>query len=275
MLIRKKKLGWFVLFAFALFQNSKSQVSPPGLGVANTASWFAFSVRQDFGAAKKWRTQTYVGIGVKSNPNNYNPFQKPAILVFNQEFYYQFKKRWYSSLAISYRRQNEYIKNMPFSPDKPSVQQEFRLYGRLFYRFKIGRVQLSPAFRQEFRMFYAPDFSPMKNDIQLRSRLRFQAVVPLNKNQTQWLTFASETFFATSKQAHTQSWSRLAYTENRFTFYYSISLKDVSLIFDFGYMNDLVGTKSSLYDVHYLSIDIMFDNPAKLFRRHKKVNTSL
>src|SRR6218665_872179 len=162
-----------------LFQNSNAQISPPGLGAGKTALWTAFAVRQDFGAAKKWKTVTYVGVGTKSNPDNFNPAQKLALVVFNQEFYYRFRKAWYTSFAASYRRQNEYIKNAPYSPEKPSIQQEFRLYGRLFYRFKIGRVQLSPAFRQEFRMFYAPDFSPMPKDMQLRSRVRLQAIVPL------------------------------------------------------------------------------------------------
>lgn len=270
MLRRVDKVGWLVLIAFLFFKSSKGQVSPPGLGVGNTASWFAFAVRQDFGAAKKWRSMAYVGAGLKSNPDNYNLMQKPAILVFNQEFYYQFKKAWYSSFAVSYRRQNEYIKNIPYSPDRPRVQQEFRLYGRLYYRYRVGNVQLSPAFRQEFRMFYAPDFSPMHNDMQFRSRLKLQAIVSLNKRQ--WLTFSSETFFASSKRAHTQLWSTFSYGENRFAFYYSIALQDIALIFDFGYMNDLVGIKSSIYDVHYLAIDIMFDNPVKLFKRHKKTS---
>lgn len=263
----KQKLSVWLLVL--LFQNGAAQISPPGLGSGRTAGWFAFAVRQDFGAAKKWKTVAYIGVGTKSNPDNFNPVQKPALLVFNQEFYFRFQKAWYSSFAASYRRQNEYIKNAPYSSDRPSIQQEFRLYGRLFYRFKIGRVQLSPAFRQEFRMFYAPDFSPMPKDMQLRSRVRLQAIVPLNKKQSQWLTFASETFFATSKQAHSNSWSKFEYSENRFTVYYSISFPEAALIFDFGYMNNLVGIKSSLYDVHYLAVDILFDNPAKLFKRHK------
>lgn len=252
-----------------LLQNSSAQISPPGLGIGKTASWYAFAVRQDIGAAKKWKTVTYVGIGMKSNPDNFNPVQKPALLVFNQEFYYCFKKSWYTSFATSYRRQNEYIKTTPYSLAQPGIQQEFRLYGRGFYRFKIGRVQLSPSFRQEFRMFYDPDFSPMPKDMQLRSRVRLQAIVPLNKKQSQWLTFASETFFATSKQAHSNTWSKFEYSENRFTVYYSVFVPEAVLIFDFGYMNNLVGTKSSLYDAHYLAIDIIFENPAKLFKRHK------
>ena len=44
---------------------SVAQLSPPGLGKAKTASWFAFGLKQTLDSAKKKESMTYIGIGRK------------------------------------------------------------------------------------------------------------------------------------------------------------------------------------------------------------------
>lgn len=107
-------------FIFSTVEYSASaQISPPGLGLANSASWFAVGVRQELDTLKAWQSVTYIGIGRKSNPDNYNPLAKPAILVMNQEFYHQFHHHWQYSFALSYRRQDEYEKLSPYEHESP------------------------------------------------------------------------------------------------------------------------------------------------------------
>lgn len=250
--------------------NCFSQISPPGLGKAHTADWFAFGVRQELDTieGKGWQSMTYIGVGRKSNPNNYDPFYKPAILVLNQEFYHQFHNDWQYSLALSYRRQDEYLDNMPYEHDNPKLKQEFRLYGRFSYLFSTSRIKLVPTFRQEFRKFYTPDFQNISEDYQFRSRFRLQLTVNLDSKKTHRLIASSEQLFSISKGNTPDNWTDFNYRESRFSLYYSYSPKALPFIFSVGYMNNLIGQKNP-YDVHYLAFDIVIENPFKLQQRNK------
>lgn len=75
----KEYLSLFLFFV--VFGNVFSQISPPGLGKAHTADWFALGIRQDLDTLdiKGWQSLSYVGMGRKSNPDNYDPHYKPAI----------------------------------------------------------------------------------------------------------------------------------------------------------------------------------------------------
>lgn len=243
------------------------QISPPGLGAGNTASWLAFGVRQELDTLKEWQSMTYVGLGRKSNPDNYDPMFKSAILVLNQEFYHQFHKKQYS-FALSYRRQDEYLDNKPYEHDNPNLKQEFRVYGRLSYIFKTERLKFVPTFRQEIRKFFAPNFSDISENFQFRSRLRLQLTVNIDKLKRHRLIFGSEQLFSISKKNVPNSWTDFNYRESRFTLYYSFSPQSSPLIFSVGYMNNLVGNKQT-YDVNYLAFDIVWENPFKLKQRKK------
>lgn len=262
-----------ILTVFILFQQIVfGQISSPGLGKANTANWFALGVRQELDtiADKGWQSMTYFGFGQKSNPDNYNPFYKPAIFVVNQEFYHQFHKTWQYSFAVSYRRQDEYFDIPPYEHETTRIKQEFRTYGRFSYIFKTSRIKLIPTFRQEFRKFYSPDFNNTDEDFQFRSRFRLQLTVNLYKNKTHRLIVSSEQLFSISKQTTPNNWTDYNYRESRFSLYYSLSPKTLPLIFNIGYMNNLVGNKI-VFDVHYLAFDIIIENPFKLTQRTKDV----
>lgn len=243
---------------------SFGQISPPGLGEAHTAEWTALGVRQKI--SNKWQSVSYIGLGRKSNPDNLNPLTKPAIWVLNQEFYRQFSPHWQYSVAVSYRRQDEYSKSYPYEHASPELQQEFRVYSRLSYAYTSGRIKLSPTVRQEFRKFYSPDFSHSHENFQLRSRLRLQLTVNLDEDKRHRLITGSEQLFATSNTFGEEKWTSLSYKESRFLLYYSYMPKSKFATFSLGYMNNWVKNSSQHYDAHYMAFDIILENPF----HHKK-----
>jgi hypothetical protein len=250
------------------FSNAFSQIGPPGLGKAQTADWFAIGVRQDLDTIenKGWQSMSYIGVGRKSNLNNYAPFYKPAILVVNQEFYHQFHKTWQYSLALSYRRQDEYSDHPPYEHDNPKLKQEFRLYSRLSYIFSTSRIKLVPTFRQEFRKFYSPNLKNIDENFQFRSRFRLQLTANLDSKNRHKLIASTEQLFSISKENKPNTWTDFNYRESRLSLYYSYSPITLPFIFSVGYMNNLVGQKNP-YDVHYLAFDIVIKNPFQLHRR--------
>ncbi|MFN8415532.1 MAG: hypothetical protein U0U66_04290 [Cytophagaceae bacterium] len=264
--VQKIIISLFIFFTVPFF--ASAQISPPGLGLANSASWFAVGVRQELDTLKAWQSVTYFGIGRKSKPDNSNPFDKPAILVLNQEFYHQFHHRWQYSFALSYRRQDEYEKLSPYEHESPAIRQELRAYGRLSLITKFSRFKWVNTYRQEFRSFYNPDFTSFDEAWQLRSRFRTQLTCTLDKRKIHRFITGAEVLFSTSYHNSTSNWNALAYKESRFTFYYSYSPKTVSAIFNIGYMNNLVGAED-MYIAHYLAIDVIIENPWSLKNRSK------
>lgn len=254
---------FYILTVLILYQQiTFGQINPPGLGKANTASWFAVGIKQELDtiAGKGWQSMSYVGFGQKSNPDNHDPFFKPAIFIINQEFYHQFHKTWQYSFALSYRRQNEYAENPPYEHEDPKIKQEFRTYGRFSYIFQTPGIKLTPTFRQEFRKFYSPGFTNTTENFQLRSRFRLQLAINLDRDKMHKLIASSEQLFSISKQNTQENWTDFDYRESRFSLYYSISPKEIPLTLNIGYMNNLVGKKKP-YDVHHFGFDIIIENP--------------
>src|SRR5689334_13059308 len=93
----------FIVIGLLSLGIAKAQISPPGMGETNTASWFAFGVRQSLDSSEKIQSFTYIGLGRISGPTSYNPLKYQEIFVINQEFYHRFHKHWHYSLALSYR----------------------------------------------------------------------------------------------------------------------------------------------------------------------------
>lgn len=244
-----------------------AQISPPGLGQGHTAAWGALGISRDLDSLKKWRAVSYIGLGRKSNPTNYNPLYKSDIIVLNHEVYWHFHPHWQSSLALSYRRQNAYEGEAPFAAESPAIEQEFRLYSRLSYLLETPRLKLTPTFRQEFRKFFTPAFTPVSENFQLRSRLRLQLSLTLDAHATHRLVVSSEQLFSASKltAAAAASWKPLAYRESRFVGYYSVSPKSLPVTFDIGYMANLLADVSPSW-VHYLACDAIW----KLPYRHRQ-----
>lgn len=256
--MRVKRIG--ALLLFVLVRPAAAQISPPGLGTAHTADWLALGIRQDLDSLGKWQSMSYVGVGRKSSPVNYNPFYEPSILVLNQEFYYKFHRHWQSSFALSYRRQNEYSDQYPFEHENPAFEQEFRLYGRFSYVLESPRLKFVPTVRQEFRKFFTPSFTKEAETFQLRSRLRLQLTANLDAAKVHRIIVSSEQLFSASELSAPNRWTGLVYHETRLVGYYSLAPKSLPLIFDFGYMADRLGLRSPSY-VHYAAFDVIWKNP--------------
>jgi len=260
----------FILFSVICLLTvrfAQAQISPPGLGETNTASWVAFGVRQSLDSANKIQSFSYVGLGRTSNPITSNPFQRQSLVVLNQEFYHKFHTHWHYSVALSYRNQNEYEDKPPYESADPAHKQEIRLYGRFMYQTKIGKVKVVATYRQEFRSFYAPDFSQDVNPYQLRSRFRIQASIVLDEAKIHRISASMEALFSSTQSTiPSNHWSPLAYKEARFCLYYSIDPKNSSFIYSIGYMNNLIGNEH-IQSVSYIAADVIWENPFKSFKR--------
>jgi hypothetical protein len=255
-----KPLGLLLLLSGLAGGRASAQISPPGLGRGHTADWLALGISKDLDSLKRWNSVSYVGMGRKSNPDNYNPLYKSAIFVLNQEFYYRFHKHWQSSLALSYRHQNAYLDTAPFTSEDPGFEQEFRLYGRFSYVYETPRFKIVPTFRQEFRKFYNPAFIAEDERFQLRTRLRLQVAFNLDNRKIHRLIVSSEELFSSSRFVNAPGWTSWADRESRFVAYYSMSPKSLPITFDFGYMANRLRNISPTY-VHYLALDAIWKLP--------------
>lgn len=154
----------FIIIGLLSLDRAKAQISPPGMGETNTASWFAFGVRQSLDSAEKTKSFTYVGLGRISGPESNNPLKYPDIFVLNQEFYHRFHKNWQYSLALSYRNQDEYGDEKSFNSISPAHKQEIRTYGRFMCQLKKNNLKFVATYRQEFRSFFDPHSFAMRHN---------------------------------------------------------------------------------------------------------------
>lgn len=251
----KNILAILLLFCFSF--NTKAQISPPGLGKGKLAVWGAVGINQNI--AKNWQSNSYLGLGRISTQNDNNPLKHQAIVVINQEFYHQFHKNWETSIAASYRIQDDYSNQFPFNHLKPPYHQEIRLYSRLSYKFNIERFKITPTIRQEFRKYYDPRFHHTSEDFQFRTRFRVQFSVSLDKETKHRIAINSEQIMGISKLYAPNSWTNFAYKKSRFSIYYTYAPLKTPIKISIGYMNNLIGTKK-ISSVSYVGVDIIFNN---------------
>lgn len=248
-----------LLFMFSIgILSCTAQISPPGLGTTQTAFWSAVGVKQKLDTRNS--SVTYIGIGRISDPEgDADPFKKQAILVLNEEIYHKINSNWQYSYALSYRRQDQYEHERPYRAETPSIQQEFRSYGRISYTAAVGEVKVKSTLRQEVKKFYTPDFGEVEDGLQLRSRFKTQATVALDGDHENSLLGSAEALFSISDD-NMQGWGDYEYKESRFCLYYSYTPHTIPVVFDVGYMNDLAGHGHHLKDSNYLAVDIILEN---------------
>ena len=261
----KEKL---ILIAIFITTFLNAQVSPPGLGDVNAASWMALGVRQDLNENKTFESMTYVGYGATSDDDNYALISKPTIIVLNQEFSNDLNQHLKLSYALSYRNQKEYEIDELTANEFSKTQQEIRVYSKLAYINKFGRVKLTQTARQEVRKFVDSNWKNTTNPLQLRTRLKTQIAVSLDQEEQHTLTFGAESLFGTSKNNFTKKWSSFKYNESRFTAFYTFRPIDIPVAFSVGYMNNLI-QKNTTHSVHYASLDLVFEDPFKIFRKER------
>jgi hypothetical protein len=235
-----------------------AQLTPPGLGKANTAFWTAFGVRQRLSKSERWESMTYTGFGSISHPSNYNLFEKPAMFVLNQEFYDRFRKDLAYSFALSVRRQHLYLDSPPYEEDDPAARAEFRVYGRFIHTLHFGDVQLENALRPEIRTFYPRTTG--QEALQFRLRLRTKVQWAMDPAQVHRLIGSAEVLASMEKERGS-GFGTFEYREVRFCAYYSFSPENLAWTFDFGYMNNLLGSSQPLVDANVLAIDVVWKNP--------------
>lgn len=246
----------------------QAQVSPPGLGDVNAASWMALGLRQDLNENKTFESMTYVGYGATSDAEDYALVSKPAIIVVNQEFSNDIGKNLKLSYALSYRNQKEYEFDEITEKEYSKTQQEFRVYGKLAYINQLGRVKFTQTARQEYRRFVDSKWKNTSSPLQLRTRLKTQVAVGLDEEEQHTLTFGAEALFSTSKNNFTKKWSSFNYSESRFTLFYTFRPKNTPIALSVGYMNNLI-EKNTTHSVHYASLDLVFEDPFRFFRKDK------
>lgn len=248
----------FLLFlgiSFCYFPSSLAQYTPPGLGEVHTAEWFALGIKEDINTSKKINSTTFLGVGRSSSPDNYTPFNRAAIYVFNQEVSFTAHKHWQYAGALSYRWQNRYTKETPYTLDNPSGRQEIRVYGKYAYKTAWQFVDISFTLRPELRLFFNPDFSAYASPKSYRMRFSNKFKFHLNRYKTKNIQLKTEllgTVFNENAPLFT-------YTETRFSLYYSTQLYHNSAIFNIGYMNDLINGPH-ITDAHYIALDVTFKN---------------
>lgn len=244
------------LFTVTIYSSCFAQFTPPGLGKVNTAEWFAIGLKQDLNKKETTTSTTYFGVGRTSNPENYNPGERAAIYVINEEIKHKFATHWEYAGALSYRWQNNYKATKPFEFDTPSARQEIRTYSKYSYLTTLDNLDFSFTLRPEFRFFFNPDFSIYNKKYQFRIRLRGKVKINLNKNKTQKIITTEEFLFAMN---NTNYWEEFNYTDSRFTLYYSLKLPKQKTTLNVGYMNDIIGDSFSKV-THYFAIDVTLKN---------------
>jgi hypothetical protein len=229
----------------------------------NAVSWGAVGINQQI--SKRWSTTAYLGYARESNPDDYSLLTKSAIFVANQETQYLFNAHWQLSLCSSFRIQNRYRKEAPYTVNDPDVRNEIRFYSRLYYRHHLGKVNMTYSFRPELRLFYNRDFTGWTSaPEELRFRLKVQANIPLNEDKSNQFIIANEWLSATGKKRNSDGmiyWSEYRFTEDRFTTYFRHLFKKPALIVDVGMMHQIrIDDKKARYIVHF-GFDFLFQNP--------------
>lgn len=245
------------MILFFISQSVTAQLSPPGLGETKTAFWSAVGVSQKLN--EKNTSLTYFGKGTVSGHIHNDPFNMPSIYVLNQEFYHKLNSQWQYSYAASYRSQHKYIDESN-AENNFTINQEFRIYGRLAYSIPVGALKWKTTLRQEVRKFYDENFGRIPDGLQLRTRLKSQLQLPLGHSGANSLTGSAEALFSVTDDDH-DGWGSYNYHESRFCLYYSYSPQSLPVIFDIGYMNDLSEHEHHMIDSNYLAVDIIVKDP--------------
>ncbi|MBS0618748.1 MAG: hypothetical protein JSR44_11205 [Spirochaetes bacterium] len=235
-------------------------ISPPGLGPSNTASWFVTGVQQYLDKKREIKSLTYAGVAHLSTTQSDNPLEKQGIFVLNEEVYHQWSPYWQYSLALSYRRQNEYEDGEDALNSNPATKQEFRAYGRYTFSLPFGQFKWTLAYRQEFRRFLSTNFENIDSLYQFRSRFKSQVIWKVDNAGKHRFTLAAEFLFSTSR-LQSGLWTPFGYKETRLGFYYTLLPQETQVSYSVGYMNDIIGYGNSLVDDNYFTFEAVFLDP--------------
>jgi len=273
--MKKIKNGIFLFFfIICLCSNSFSQIFPDAVGEAKNAFWLATGFKQDILKTNVplLTSSTSIGIGRKSNPDNFNLFQKHQSFILKESLSVRLKPKWKMSLGLGYYKTRRYHDEAPFELLETPVQHEFRLSVTPTFQWTKNRFSMAANLSQEFRKYFAPKAGSINDDIQFRTRFRLLFSVNLDKEKVHKLVATSEQLFSISKDKNPEQWTDFNYRESRFCFYYSLSPKNWHVTFDLGYMYNLIEGEKRL-GVHYLAFDVVVKNLFKAKQLQTKDNS--
>jgi hypothetical protein len=236
--------------------NSFCQISPPGISDANVAFWSALGLSQEL--SEKWSLSVYAGNSRQSDPDNMALFKNQAIFVINEETTFEFNNYFSLSACASYRVQNRYQSEEPFSPADPAMKNEERYYLRFYFREQIGKTKFKFSFRPELRKFSSAGHRPWSPvDEEVRLRLKGQASIPLG-NPSKQLIISNEILAVTGrvKIGEAEQWSGYTITEDRLATFYRHVFPHV--VADFGVMHQIM--HDGQYRAH-VAFDLVLMNP--------------
>ena len=239
-----------------------AQISPPGLSDTRVSSWMAVGLDQSLDKDQSWQSFSYIGYGFMSNPAGvYNLFEKPSMMIVNQEIKRKLTDHFSATGALSYRWQYRYQDAKPFHKADPSSKKEFRVYGKLSYNWKTDKIKWNIDFRPEYRKFFLPSFDGETPRNALRARFKLKSTIPLANNNCHFLILSAESLFQNEKVLplgqHKGDWTGFFYDDSRFCLYYRYAPAGLPLYGEIGYMNNLAG-KSPTISMHHLGLDIVF-----------------
>lgn len=253
-----KQLAYLFLI---LTQVAQAQIAPPGLGSNTRANvWMAVGLKQNLDSVGKWSSSTYLGFATQSSVDNVNVFERMGIFIVNESIQYRFGRGWNTSGTISYRRQQEYTETTPYQPKSNPFRQEMR------YAIGVSKnwdTKWELDLKQEFRKFYDPGFRDWKEPTIWRTRLKVQRRFTL-KNIPDWsVNTAVEMLISAGYLTKEQHWESYAYKETRVTCFLNYQPSGSHVSYHIGYMIDLLHENRLEKPVHYVSLNILFNN---LFR---------
>lgn len=244
-----------------------AQISAPGMGDAKTAIFTAAGIKQQWHNNPQFETMTYIGFGTKSTTENHNPISESNTLVLNHENFHTLNTHWKISYAASYRIQNQITPPTTLANDKilnenqfQKKQRETRIYGRLNYSKRWNNIVFTEKIREDVRKFHDEDWTTQNKNLEMRTRLKSQLGFEIGMDREHKISLGSEVFFATDHNLQTREWTRLHYTETRFTAFYTIKPKSIPISYTLGYMNDLIETNKT-HAVQYATFNILWHNP--------------
>ena len=245
-----------LIAAVAVSMQVRGQISPPGLDDTKVAFWSAIGVSQKL--SDRFNLSVYIGQARQSDPDNFAFIKKQAIYVLNQETTLRVSNSFAMSFCASYRIQNRYDDETPYSPADPETRNEERYYLRFYYYEKIGNTKLTFSFRPELRLYSSAHHeSWVPTDEELRFRLKGQAAVPLGNPDNQFI-LANEILSTTDheKKDMQTHWTAFGFTEDRLSTYFRHTagkvITDIGLMHQIGFDGD--------YILH-LAVDVILTDP--------------
>lgn len=253
---------------------ARAQIGAEAQG-GKLTSWMAVGLDQEL--SERWTSVTDIGWGTHSDPDNLAFLKRQGLIVFTQDFIYDFAPHWRVAASFGYWRRNFYDDQPPYdaNPVLP-YRNELRPFQRLYYDHAIGTVLVTHTLRTDYRFYWTPGFDARwPTPFEFRARYMVNFKVPVTDNHLNWIIVNDEILTAADKYSDAEAlvrgknWSPYVFTENRFSLYYRRRLQGVRADFDVGLMDQYWReVRQTYFTTSYnIMLDLIVYDP---FSRHHK-----